>query len=49
VLGRLEQGTAKPGQKPPWKLANATDSDKDIGRKYLAYTAAQTAAVEEPF
>jgi hypothetical protein len=36
VLGRLGQGIAKPGQNAPWKLADATDADKELARKYLA-------------
>jgi hypothetical protein len=48
VLGRLGKGSAKPGQKPPWTLAPATDADKDVGRKYLKY-AALKAVDEEPF
>lgn len=35
VLGRLSQGAAKSGQKPPWRLDEATDADRDIGVKYL--------------
>jgi hypothetical protein len=35
VLGRVEQGHAKPGQNPPWKLAHPTDKDKIVARKYL--------------
>jgi hypothetical protein len=35
-LGRLGQGVAKPGQNPPWKLADPTDDDKAAARKYLA-------------
>lgn len=35
VLGRLGQGEAKPGQKPPWKLLDATDNDVDLGVRYL--------------
>lgn len=41
VLGRLEQGTAKPGQKPPWRLADPTDAEKDVARAYLATKAPQ--------
>lgn len=41
VLGRLEQGTAKPGQKPPWRLADPTDAEKDVARAYLATRAPQ--------
>lgn len=35
VLGRLSQGVAKSGQKPPWRLDEATDDDVKIGSKYL--------------
>jgi hypothetical protein len=35
VLGRLAQGVAKPGQKPPWRIEDATDDDVAIGVKYL--------------
>jgi len=35
-LGRLGQGNAKPGQKPPWLLADPTDSDREIARDWLA-------------
>ncbi len=34
-LGRLGQGVAKPGQNPPWKLADPTDTDKESARRYL--------------
>lgn len=36
VLGRLGQGTQKPGQSPPWLLATATDADKATAREHLA-------------
>jgi hypothetical protein len=39
-LGRLEQGLAKPGQNPPWKLADPTKDDHDKALKYLAELAA---------
>lgn len=39
VLGRLGQGAAKPGQNPPWKLAEPTDDDKAKGRAHLAANA----------
>lgn len=35
VLGRLGQGEKKKGQSAPWKLAEATDADKQIARDYL--------------
>lgn len=37
VLGRLTQGQAKPGQKPPWMLEAASDADQQIGVNYLAH------------
>jgi hypothetical protein len=45
VLGRLGQGVAKPGQSPPWTLADPTDADRDTGRAYLAHLA----KIEDPF
>jgi len=36
VLGRLEQGVAKPGQNPPWKLAEATPKDRRAADAYWA-------------
>ena len=41
VLGRLEQGMAKPGQQPPWRLADPTDADKAKASAYLASKAPQ--------
>lgn len=35
-LGRLGQGEKKAGQKPPWKLGDPTDADKDAARAHLA-------------
>src|SRR5206468_9674695 len=35
VLGRLGQGTAKPGQNAPWKLTDATGTDQQVAQKYL--------------
>jgi len=35
VLGRLVQGQAKPGQKPPWRLDEATEADQKIGISWL--------------
>lgn len=35
VLGRLGQGVAKPGQKPPWRIDDPTDADIEIGVRYL--------------
>lgn len=44
VIGRLGQGVGKPGQKPPWKLIEATDADKQIGMAYLNKTQLATPA-----
>lgn len=49
VLGRLGQGAAKPGQKPPWQLTPASAEDRAIAERYVAHVAAQMAAAEEPF
>lgn len=36
VLGRLVKGEpSKPGMRPPWKLDNPTDADRQIARDYL--------------
>lgn len=35
VLGRLEQGTAKPGQTAPWRIAEATAQDQALGGEWL--------------
>ena len=48
VLGRIAQGTAKPGQSPPWVLEAATDDDKKKAAALLA-EAATKAAEEDPF
>lgn len=34
VLGRLGQGVAKPGQKPPWLLADPTEADRKVAGKW---------------
>lgn len=36
VVGRLGQGQAKPGQDPPWTLAEATGPDMKAARLFLA-------------
>ncbi len=36
VLGRLGQGTPKPGQNAPWTLSEATDRDRETGLAHLA-------------
>lgn len=35
VLGRVTQGVGKPGQSPPWMLAEATAQDQQVGISYL--------------
>jgi len=41
VLGRLGQGTAKPGQSPPWMLNAATPDDQEKAVTFLTkFTAA---------
>lgn len=56
VLGRLSQGQAKTGQKPPWKLLDATDDDVSTGVAYLKtresanpFAAAAPAEAKAPF
>lgn len=52
VIGRLGQGNAKPGQKPPWKLTEATEADKQVGMAWLnksALAAPAAAAGAPPF
>lgn len=39
VLGRLGQGSAKPGQSAPWLLTDATEEDKKAARGWLAKNA----------
>jgi hypothetical protein len=36
VLGRLGQGNAKPGQKPPWLLADPTADEIALAEKWVA-------------
>ncbi len=48
VLGRLGQGEAKGGQDPPWLLFTASDDEKTIGTRYLAYVEQQQAHVAQP-
>lgn len=42
VLGRLEQGVAKPGQNPPWRIAEATEADQAAGGAWLRAREAKT-------
>jgi len=55
VLGRMEQGVAKPGQTAPWRMAEPTDQDKALGgawlraRKSTAFAQPATTAPAPPF
>lgn len=55
VIGRLGRGAPrKAGQSPPWELSKATDGDKAIGERFLAFLATQRRPAmadpaEEPF
>lgn len=58
VLGRLGQGQAKSGQKPPWRLDDATEEEISIGIRYLdsrkpksanPFASASSAQAEPPF
>jgi hypothetical protein len=46
VLGRLGQGQGKPGQKPPWRLADATPEDAVKATEFLT---SQPATLTDPF
>ena len=48
VLGRLGQGTAKPGQSAPWLLEEATAADYEVGTRYLEYRSKNELAKPEP-
>jgi hypothetical protein len=43
VLGRVTTGQAKPGQSPPWILAEATDADITVGVAWLEKTSVTSA------
>lgn len=51
VIGRLGQGEKKAGQKPPWKLLEATAADREVGMAYLNKQLATPAAAgnQPPF
>jgi hypothetical protein len=36
VLGVLEQGDKRPGKKPPWRLADATDAQEAVALRAMA-------------
>ena len=48
VLGRLGQGTPKPGQSPPWILQDATPDDQQTGIKFLEWRKQNTLAAPAP-
>jgi hypothetical protein len=49
VIGRLGQGTAKPGQNAPWLLNEATDADKQLGMRWSAGTLTSPDGEQPPF
>ena len=50
VLGRLGQGTAKPGQSAPWTLLASSDDDKATAVRYETHVAASAVtSVDAPF
>ena len=49
VLGRLSQGTAKPGQSAPWLLNEATPEDIAKGEAFLAQNQPALASAKPPF
>lgn len=48
VIGRLTQGSAKPGQSAPWMLEEATDADNAAGEKWLASQKSASFATAQP-
>jgi hypothetical protein len=49
ILGRLGQGNAKPGQKPPWLLEAADEKDQLLAERWLANAATPSfATADEP-
>lgn len=48
VLGRLGQGTAKPGQDPPWLLEPGSAEDEALGMRWINRPQAQTAPSAPP-
>lgn len=49
VLGRLGQGTAKPGQKPPWILGEASAADTELAEAWVKENQPATTAPAAPF
>jgi len=48
VLGRLSQGVAKSGQKPPWTLTEYTEADATVASRYLANRSRRTVTTPAP-
>ena len=48
ILARVTQGTAKPGQSPPWILGEASADDQQTGVKYLEYREKQQLSQPAP-
>lgn len=46
VIGRLEQGQARPGQNPPWRIAEASEADVQAGVTWL--NSQQTGQLAQP-
>lgn len=49
VVGRLGQGTAKPGQSAPWLLEEATPDDLAKAQEWLAKQAPSVTSAAAPF
>lgn len=52
VVGRLTQGAQKPGQSPPWMLAEASPEDLEKAKAYIAsqgLTSAGAPSSQPPF
>lgn len=49
VVGRLGQGTAKPGQSAPWVLEEATADDLTKAQEWLAKQAPAVTSAAAPF
>lgn len=48
VLGRLGQGVAKPGQKPPWVIQDPTEADITLGTQHIDSRKPQVSAPAQP-
>lgn len=49
ILGRLSQGNAKPGQKPPWLLEEASAADVALAEEWVRKNQPATQAPAAPF